>query len=71
MREDGDQKEGFGLVFPSGSVEGLAEKIRLLMDDDTKREALGKRGREFAGRYLWDRIAKEFEGVLNSTRQIS
>ena len=58
-------KEGFGFAFPSGSVGGLAEKIRMLMDYAEKREVMGRKGREFAGRYLWDRIAKEFEGVLN------
>ena len=64
-------KEGFGIVFPSGSVEGLAEKIRTLMDHEEKREVMGGKGREFAGRYLWDRIAKEFEGVLNLARKKS
>ena len=41
-------REGFGISFPSGSADGLSEKIRLLLTDSEQREASGKRGREYA-----------------------
>ena len=59
------RKEGFGLNFPSGSIGRLAEKMELLLEDDAKRETMGRFGREYAGRFLWDRIALQFEDALN------
>lgn len=59
--------EGFGLSFHSDSANDLSEKMRLLLADSGKREALGKRGREFAARFLWDDIAVKFEEVLKNT----
>jgi len=59
------EEEGFGLRFPSGSVEGLEEKIEMLLGDDEMRAAMGRRGREYAGEFLWDRLAMQFEDVLN------
>jgi glycosyltransferase involved in cell wall biosynthesis len=59
-------REGFGISFPSGSSNGLSEKMRLLLADGKKREALGKRAREFAARFLWDDIAVQFEEVLKN-----
>ena len=57
-------REGFGLSFPSGSANALSEKMRLLLADSKEREALGKRGREFAAQFLWDDIAVQFGEVL-------
>ena len=57
-------QEGFGLSFPSGSANELSEKIKLLLEDSKRREDTGKRGREFAARFLWDNIALQFEDVL-------
>lgn len=62
--------EGFGLSFPSGSANGLSEKIKLLLDDDKKRASMGMRGREFSARFLWDHIAVQFEDVLKHTAGI-
>lgn len=56
---------GFGLAFRSGSAADLAEGMKTLMRDDTLRKGLGERGREFSSHRLWDRIAIEFEDVLN------
>jgi len=58
------EREGFGLSFPSGSVDGLAEKMDILMKDKALRDRLGRRGREFARDYLWDTIALRFEEAL-------
>jgi glycogen synthase len=59
------EKEGFGLNFPSGSADALAERLALLLMFDKIREAIGKRGREYASRFLWNHIAAKFEKVLN------
>ena len=60
-------QEGFGISFSSGSANDLSEKMRLLLGDNKKREALGKQGREFAAQFLWDNIAVQFEDVLQHT----
>lgn len=59
------QDEGFGLCFPSGDEDGLAERMGLLLKDDKLRTLMGKRGRDYSGRFLWDSIALQFEDVLN------
>ena len=53
-------REGFGLSFHSGSADGLSERMRQLLADAGERGAMGKRGREFAARFLWDDIAIQF-----------
>jgi glycogen(starch) synthase len=58
------EREGFGLSFPSGSAADLAEKMALVLEDEKGREAMVKRGREYAGKFLWSRIAVEFEDAL-------
>jgi glycosyltransferase involved in cell wall biosynthesis len=60
-------REGFGISFSSGSADDLSEKIRLLLTDNEQREALGKRGREYASQFLWDNIAIRFENVLRES----
>ncbi len=60
------EKKGFGVSFPSGSGEGLEEKIKLLVTDGALRAALGARGREYAKGYSWDSIAVQFERTLIS-----
>jgi glycosyltransferase involved in cell wall biosynthesis len=52
------------LSFSSGSAVDLAEKTALVLKDEKGREAMGKRGREYAGKFLWDRIAVQFEDAL-------
>lgn len=60
------QKEGFGMTFPSGSIEGLADRIELLLTDGGQREIMGKTGRDYAGKFLWNRIATQFEEALRT-----
>jgi len=60
-------ENGFGITFPSGSVDGLREKIELLLENDELRYHIGLRGREFSKKFLWDTIALEFEKVLSAT----
>lgn len=58
------QEECFGLSFPSGSVEGLVDKMRLLLLNGALRKDMGIKAREFAGGFLWDQIAARFEEAL-------
>jgi hypothetical protein len=39
--------------------------MKRLLREDALRKELGERGREFSSHHLWDRIAIEFEDVLN------
>jgi glycosyltransferase involved in cell wall biosynthesis len=59
------EKNDFGLSFSSGSVDGLSEKMEILLADEHMRAVMGRRGREFSAQFLWDRIAIQFEDVLN------
>jgi glycosyltransferase involved in cell wall biosynthesis len=58
------RENGFGLSFRSGSSDGLKEALKLILTDGGLRTVLGERAREFAGRFLWDDIAAEFENTL-------
>jgi glycosyltransferase involved in cell wall biosynthesis len=58
------EEAGFGLSFPSGSVEGLTEKMDFLLRDAQTRTDRGRKGREYAGQFLWSSIAQQFEKVL-------
>ncbi|MDA8432270.1 MAG: glycosyltransferase family 4 protein [Nitrospiraceae bacterium] len=58
------KENGFGLSFPSGSASGLKETMRRLLADSALRTELGRRGRGYAGRFLWDDIAVEFGNAL-------
>jgi glycosyltransferase involved in cell wall biosynthesis len=57
-------ESGFGLSFPSGSIDGLKEKIDFLLRDAETRAEMGRKGREYAGQFLWDGIALQFEDAL-------
>jgi glycosyltransferase involved in cell wall biosynthesis len=59
------QREGFGLCFPSGSLDGLSRIMRLALEQGGKRAEMGRRGREFSADFLWDSLAIQFEDVLN------
>jgi len=58
------EKEGFGLSFPAGSVEGLKEKMEILLTDEALRKRMGEVGREWAAGFSWDVSARAFEDVL-------
>jgi len=40
--------------------------MKILLGDNKQREAMGRRGREFSSKFLWDDIAKKFEDVLEA-----
>jgi glycosyltransferase involved in cell wall biosynthesis len=57
---------GFGLSFKAGDAKDLAEKMKLLLTDKRLREEMGKKAREYARGFSWDRIAEEYEKYLTS-----
>jgi glycogen(starch) synthase len=58
---------GFGLSFRTGDAFDLAEKMRFLLQDRSVREEMGKKAREYARNFTWDRIAREYEHYLLGT----
>ena len=62
-------ESGFGLSFPSGSMDGLAANIDLLLREAETRADMGRKGREYAGQFLWDGIALQFEDALRHIKR--
>jgi glycosyltransferase involved in cell wall biosynthesis len=62
-------ESNFGLSFPSGSIDGLKEKIDFLLRDAETRAEMGRKGREYAGQFLWDGIALLFEDALRHIKR--
>lgn len=60
------EENGFGLCFRSGSVDDLAEKMELLIEDPSQRQRMGGSGKNFAKNFSWDTIALQFEDALRS-----
>ncbi|MDE2812145.1 MAG: glycosyltransferase family 4 protein [Gemmatimonadota bacterium] len=52
-----------GVLVPPDDVGALADGMRALIADDSKRRALGAAGRAWAGRFGWDRLAEDLEDV--------
>jgi phosphatidylinositol alpha-mannosyltransferase len=46
-----------GLLVPRSDTYALAEAMRQLIEDEERREAMGRRGREKARRYDWNTLA--------------
>ncbi len=59
-----------GILVEAGSVEHLAQGMRRLLDDPRLRRSLGEKGRAWARRFDWDRIALDQEEVyLRAARE--
>ena len=52
-----------GVLVPPGDVGALADGMRALIVDDARRRDLGAAGRVWAGRFGWERLAEDLEGV--------
>ena len=52
-----------GLLFESGNIEDLAEKVIMLLKNKELREKMGEAGRERAKEFTWDKIAEQTVGV--------
>lgn len=55
---------GFALSFRTGSASDLAEKMTYVLNNSSLRRAMGKKAREYAAFFTWDRIAEEYETFL-------
>ena len=55
---------GFGMSFKSGDAKDLAAKINFLLNDSPLRKEMGRKAREYARDFSWDRIAEEYERFL-------
>ena len=55
---------GFGLSFRAGDARDLAEKINFFINENSLRQQMGKRAREYARKFSWDSIAEEYEKYL-------
>lgn len=53
-----------GLLVPIGDVDAFIRAIADLLENDEKREALVREGRETAKNFTWDRATDELEAVL-------
>ncbi len=54
------------LMVPCGDIDALADAIVRLIDDETLRLRLGKRGREESLQYGWSRVTERVLGVYHS-----
>jgi glycogen(starch) synthase len=55
---------GFGLSFRMGDAKDLAEKMNFLLNNNSLRQEMGKKAREYARNFTWDKIAEEYEKYL-------
>jgi len=59
-------KGGYGLSFPVGDSGALAGELKRLAGDTALRDALGRRARQEAALYTWERITEEFIEYLGN-----
>mgnify|MGYP001600501054 CR=1 FL=1 len=57
-------KAGFGLSFRLEDAYDLAKKIEFLLENEGLRKEMGRKGREYAKDFTWDKIADEYENYL-------
>ena len=55
---------GFGISFKTGDVKDLAQKIKLLTENEPLRREMGQKAREYAKDYTWDKISLDYERFL-------
>jgi glycosyltransferase involved in cell wall biosynthesis len=57
-----------GLLAEAGNVEALAEKIVMVLNDDSMREKLRNNALDYSRLFSWDNVAGEFMKVLERTQ---
>ncbi|GAQ95660.1 glycosyltransferase [Thermodesulfovibrio aggregans] len=57
-------ENGFGISFRSGDVKSLKQAIEYMLSNETLIIEMGKKGRQYARQFTWDRIAEEYERYL-------
>jgi glycogen(starch) synthase len=55
---------GFGISFKKDDAYDLAEKIGFMLKNELIRKEMGRKAREYAKNFTWDRVAEEFEDFL-------
>jgi glycogen(starch) synthase len=55
---------GFGLSFRMVDAKDLAEKMNFLLNNNSLRQEMGKKAREYVRNFTWDKIAIEYEKYL-------
>ncbi len=55
---------GFGIPSKTGDAKDLAQKITFLLGNESVRREMGRRGRDYARKFTWDRMAEEYERFL-------
>ncbi len=58
------EKNGFGMSFPAFSFKALQQKIELMLSNNSMRQWMGIKGREYAKQFSWDNTATEYERAL-------
>ncbi|QWR78340.1 glycosyltransferase family 4 protein [Candidatus Magnetomonas plexicatena] len=58
------RENDIGLTFKSQDHESLASKLDQLIGDQSLRQTLGKRGRTYASKFMWDSLAQKYESFL-------
>lgn len=56
-----------GLLFETGNVEMLSNKLRLLCDDADLRESISRRARKSASAFAWENVAPRFVRVIKDS----
>lgn len=57
--------EQTGIVVPDGDVEGVAKAILALLNDESRRTALGEGAYAYAARHDWKDIVEQFQSVYH------
>ncbi len=60
---------GFGVSFKTGDAKDLKDKIEFLRADPSLRREMGRKAREYAIKFTWDRIAEQYEDFILSVSQ--
>jgi|GEM_PF-12734 len=54
-----------GIIVPDGDIEGLAGALRSLMEDDSKRELMGREAEKVLSRYAEESVMKKWEELYS------
>ncbi len=58
-----------GFLFPWGDIDALTERLLQILTDDELAARLTRGGLEWAGRFSWDKTAREVESLLKEVVQ--
>lgn len=57
-------ENGFGISFRYEDVESLKQAIKYLLNNEFQLEEMGRRGRQYAAQFTWDKITDKYEKYL-------